>query len=196
MTTFKIILIADDHIRVNHIKNDLTEHGFDVVACFSQEHAQGLHAEHVHADAVLLDLTNPQQHVIEYCIAHYDVPSLLFTPSTDHSGIKQAIDAGVTTYMVAALNPAQLASILMVAIAQYKKHKKLQNELKAAKTKLADRKDIDKAKVLLMQLHNLNEDTAFQLLRKNAMHQRMTMGEMARRLLDAEQLLNRQMTDK
>ena len=43
-----------------------------------------------------------------------------------------------------------------------------------------------------MQLHGLTEDTAFQLLRKNAMSHRMTIGEMARRLLDAQQLLNNQ----
>nr|MBD0118712.1 ANTAR domain-containing protein [Acinetobacter baumannii] len=52
------------------------------------------------------------------------------------------------------------------------------------------------AKVLLMQLHGLPEDTAFQLLRKNAMSHRITIGEMARRLLDAQKLLNDQLKDE
>ncbi len=47
-----------------------------------------------------------------------------------------------------------------------------------------------------MQLHGLTEDTAFQLLRKNAMSHRMTIGEMARRLLDAQQLLSNQLKDE
>ena len=81
-------------------------------------------------------------------------------------------------------------------IQQYKKHKKLEGDLKDAQTKLADRRDIDKAKSLLMQLHSLTEDTAFQLLRKNAMSQRITMGEMARRLLDAQQLFTNHMKDE
>ena len=55
--------------------------------------------------------------------------------------------------------------------------------------------DVEKAKVLLMQLHGLNEEHAFQLLRKNAMSHRMTIGEMARRLLDAQQLLQNQLKD-
>ena len=42
----------------------------------------------------------------------------------------------------------------------------------------------------------LTEDQAFQLLRKNAMSHRMTIGEMARRLLDAQQLLNNQLKDE
>ena len=61
---------------------------------------------------------------------------------------------------------------------------------------LVDRKDVEKAKVLLMQLHGLPEDTAFQLLRKNAMSHRITIGEMARRLLDAQKLLNDQLKDE
>jgi response regulator NasT len=47
-----------------------------------------------------------------------------------------------------------------------------------------------------MQLHGLTEDKAFQLLRKNAMSHRMTIGEMSRRLLDAQQLLNNQLKDE
>ena len=57
---------------------------------------------------------------------------------------------------------------------------------------LADRKDIEKAKVLLMQMQTLTEDQAFQLLRKNAMSHRMTIGEMSRRLLEAQALLQSQ----
>lgn len=54
---------------------------------------------------------------------------------------------------------------------------------------------MEKAKVLMMQSHSLSEDQAFQLLRKNAMSHRMTIGEMARRLLDAQQLLQNQFKD-
>lgn len=46
-----------------------------------------------------------------------------------------------------------------------------------------------------MQLHQLTEDQAFQLLRKNAMSHRITMGEMARRLLDAQELLQTKLKD-
>ena len=63
------------------------------------------------------------------------------------------------------------------------------NDLEETKCKLADRKDIEKAKVLLMNIHQLSENNAFQLLRKNAMSQRISMGEISRRLLDAQQLL-------
>ena len=43
-----------------------------------------------------------------------------------------------------------------------------------------------------MQLHHIDEEHAFQSLRKNAMSHRITMGEMARRLIDAQSLLQQQ----
>ena len=90
---------------------------------------------------------------------------------------------------------SKLENILEISIEQFRKHKKLLTDLQDTKNKLADRKDVERAKVLLMQLHGLSEDDAFQLLRKNAMSHRMTIGEMARRLLDAQQLLQSQLKD-
>ncbi len=56
-------------------------------------------------------------------------------------------------------------------------------------------KTIEKVKVILMKLHQLNEEQSFQLLRKNAISHRMTIGEMARRLIDAQALLQGQIND-
>ena len=196
MPKLKIVLIDDDQTRADYIKSCLIEHDFDVVACFTLDHLNLFNLEHLQADVILLDMDHPHRDVIENCVSSFDLPTVLFTKNTDKNTIKQAIDAGITAYIVDGLDPARLHTILDISIEQYKKHKKLEGDLKDAKTKLADRKDIDKAKTLLMQLHTLTEDTAFQLLRKNAMSQRITMGEMARRLLDAQQLFNTQMKDE
>jgi response regulator NasT len=128
-------------------------------------------------------------------VSQFDLPTVLFTQNSQKEMIKSAIDAGITAYIVDGIDPAKLDSILEISIEQFKKHKKLLADLQETKSKLADRKDVEKAKVLLMQLHQLTEDQAFQLLRKNAMSHRMTMGEMARRLLDAQELLQTKLKD-
>lgn len=195
MAKLKIALIDDDHARAEFIKQRLMSHDFDVVACLTLDHPNHFRLEQLHADVILLDMDHPHRDVIESCVSHADVPTVLFTKNTNKDTIKQAIDAGVTAYIVDGIDPERLQSILEISIEQFKKHKKLETDLKETKMKLADRKDIEKAKVLLMQMHKLDEDIAFQLLRKNAMSHRMTMGEMARRLLDAQQLLNSQFKD-
>ena len=195
MPKLKIALIDDDQDRANYIKDSLLQHDFDVVACLTIDHLNMFKLEHLQADVILLDMDHPHRDIIESCVSQFDLPTVLFTQNSQKDMIKSAIDAGITAYIVDGIDPAKLDSILEISIEQFKKHKKLLADLKETQNKLADRKDVEKAKVLLMQLHQLTEDQAFQLLRKNAMSHRMTMGEMARRLLDAQELLQTKLKD-
>ena len=192
MPKLKIALIDDNQERANYIKASLIEHHFDVVACLTIDHLSMFRLEQLHADVILLDMDHPHRDIIESCVSQFDLPTVLFTKNSNKDTIRSAIDAGVTAYIVDGIDPAKLDSILEISIEQFKKHKKLINDLAETKCKLADRKDIEKAKVLLMQMQTLTEDQAFQLLRKNAMSHRMTMGEMSRRLLEAQALLQSQ----
>ncbi|AXY59614.1 ANTAR domain-containing response regulator [Acinetobacter sp. WCHAc010052] len=190
MPKLKIALIDDDSERVEFVKKTLIEHQFDVVACLMTDQLNAFYLQQIHADVILLDMDHPHRDIIESCVSQFDLPTVLFTKNGHKETIKSAIEAGLTAYIVDGIQPAKLDNILEIAIEQYKKHKKLLNDLHETKSKLADRKDIEKAKVLLMNLHQLNEEQSFQLLRKNAMSHRMTIGEMSRRLLDAQLLLS------
>lgn len=192
MPKLKIALIDDDQERADFIKASLLQHDFNVVACLMIDHLNMGYLQQIKADVILLDMDHPHRDVIESCVSQFDLPTVLFTKNSSQDTIRNAIDAGVTAYIVDGIDPTRLNSILEISIEQYKKHKKLLNDLAETKCKLADRKDIEKAKVLLIQMHALTEEQAFSLLRKNAMSHRMTMGEMARRLLDAQALLQSQ----
>lgn len=195
MPRLKIALIDDDLDRAEYIKKSLIEHDFEVVACLIIDHLNMFHLQQLNADVILLDMDHPHRDIIENCVSQFDLPTVLFTKNSHKDTIKNAIQAGVTAYIVDGIDPTKLESILEISIEQFKIHKKLLKDLTESKNKLSDRKDIEKAKVLLMQLHHLTEDLAFQLLRKNAMSHRITIGEMARRLLDAQQLLHNQLKD-
>ncbi|SDC09865.1 ANTAR domain-containing response regulator [Acinetobacter boissieri] len=195
MSTLKIALIDDDLERAELIKCSLLEHDLEIVACLTIEHVNTLQLEQLHADVILLDMANPHRDIIENCVSQFDLPTVLFTKNTNKDVIKNAIDAGVTAYIVDGIDPIKLQSILEISIEQYKKHKRLLHDLQDTKNKLADRKDIEKAKVFLIQIHKIDEEQAFQLLRKNAMSLRITLGDMARRLIDAQKLLQFQLKE-
>ena len=57
-------------------------------------------------------------------------------------------DAGVTAYIVDGIDPSKLENILEISIEQFRNHKKLLTDLQDTKNKLADRKDVERAKVL------------------------------------------------
>lgn len=190
MTKLKIALIDDDMQRAEIIRTRLQQHGYSVVACLAIADLDLFALQQLHADIILLDMQHPQRDIIESCVRQFDLPTVLFTKNSHKDTIKNAIDAGVTAYIVDGIDPSKLDSILAISIEQYKKHQQLVQDLLDIKNKLADRKDIEKAKALLMQLHHFTEQQAFALLRKNAMSHRITLGEMARRFIDAQQLLH------
>jgi len=80
--------------------------------------------------------------------------------------------------------------IVEVAMARFREFEALKRELQETKNQLADRKVVDKAKGILMQLKGLSEDDAYQLLRKTAMSRNMRIADVARTLLTLEGLDN------
>lgn len=192
MSKLRIVLIGDDLEHSRLIQESLLCHGFQVVACIMANELPLVEIKGLHAEVILLTLEHPQPDILASCVSHHELPTVLFTPDANKDTIRSAINAGVTTYIVDAIDPTKLENILEISIAQFRRHNKLLHDLKEIREKLSDRRDIDKAKVLLIQLHVLSEEQAFALLRKNAMSQRITLGEMARRLLDAQKLLSGQ----
>ena len=65
----------------------------------------------------------------------------------------------------------------------------LQNELAEARSALAERKSIDRAKALLMKRRGVDEPTAYALLRKQAMDSGRRIADVAEALITAEALL-------
>lgn len=115
-------------------------------------------------------------------------PIILFSNKRDSEYIRQAVQAGVSAYVVDGLSQERVMPIVEVAIARFREFEALKRELQETKTQLADRKVVDKAKGILMQRKGLSEDEAYQLLRKTAMSRNMRIADVARTLLALEGL--------
>ena len=193
--SLRIILIDDDISRATFLTETLAAADYTVVAQLSAQDNLVDVVERLDADIVLVDMDNPARDMLENC-AHMTAraprPIVLFTKQSDPQTISDAVRAGVTAYIVDGIDAQRLKPILDVAIAQFKEHQKLLADLDDTRTRLADRRDIDRAKAILMRLKQLDENAAYALLRKNAMAKRITLGEAARTVLAAAELLDHQ----
>ena len=66
---------------------------------------------------------------------------------------------------------------------------KMEKELEATRSELQGRKQIDRAKGLLMRSKGLSEEEAYALLRRTAMNQNRKISDVAERLVSAAELL-------
>ncbi|EGA65792.1 ANTAR domain-containing response regulator [Vibrio brasiliensis] len=66
---------------------------------------------------------------------------------------------------------------------------KLEQKIDGLETRLEDRKLIEKAKGMLMKLHQVDEQQAYQAMRKSAMQSSQPLGQVARNLLQTLEAL-------
>jgi hypothetical protein len=72
--------------------------------------------------------------------------------------MRQAIQAGVSAYIVEGIHAARLQPILDVAMARFESDQALKAQLLARDQQLAERKRIEQAKGLLMKMKDCNEE--------------------------------------
>ena len=97
--------------------------------------------------------------------------------------------AGVSAYVVDGLRKDRVKHILDMCVQRFDVFSRLTEELQEAKTALADRKVIERAKGILMEAKVLSEQEAYVLMRKTAMDQKRRLIEVARAIIMAESML-------
>lgn len=143
-------------------------------------------------DVVIIDLEDPSRDVLEQMFQVSRLvqrPVAMFVDQSDGAMIQAAVDAGVSAYVVDGLKKERVRAIVDMAISRFNAFGRLTRELEQAKSDLADRKVIERAKGILMKSRNLSEDEAYALLRKTAMRETRKLVDIARSVVTAAGLL-------
>jgi len=114
---------------------------------------------------------------------------VMFSSDDAPETIREAVRAGVSAYVVDGLDAARVKSIVEVAVARFGEYQRLRTELAEATLKLSERKVVERAKGLLMRARGMDEDEAFQAMRRMAMDRGKRLVEIARQVIDMAKLL-------
>lgn len=139
-----------------------------------------------------MDIASPDRDILEDMHAinrDHPRPIVVFAQDGNCRTIEAAVRAGVSAYVVDGLNEGRVMPILQVAIARFKEFQSMRRELAEARASLAQRKLIERAKGLLMQRLQFNEEAAYSAMRKMAMDRNLRMVDLARSLVAASDLL-------
>ena len=98
---------------------------------------------------------------------------------------KALVTLGVHAW--APLDASLLPALLVRAQARWTRETALRTELDNLRTRMDERKWVDRAKGLLMSARGIGEDEAFGLLRGAAMHANLRLGEVSRSVIEAAQ---------
>jgi len=192
MSKLTILLVDNDSRRSDMVNQALQDAGHTVIAKLSDDVDLSNNVLSLQPDIIIIDMEAPGRDTLEQMRQiqrNQAKPIILFSAPNDQGFMQEAIQAGVSAYMLEGINQTQIMPVVEVAVARFREFQALRQELEDVKSKLADRKIIEKAKGMIMSRKGLDEDGAYQLLRKNAMSQNKRLIDVARTLVSVEELL-------
>lgn len=181
------ILVADENrSRASIIKLGLVESGYENVEIIENFSGFAQIVELSQPDVIIVDLENPQRDTLEAFFALSRIvkrPIAMFVDQSDRSAMEDAIDAGVSAYVVDGLKKDRVRPIMEMAITRFRAFEKLEDELIEARTQLKNQNVIAKAKQILMKRRGLSESEAHRQIRMAAMNNQKKMSEIASRIV-------------
>jgi response regulator NasT len=188
----RILIIDENPVRAAIIEEGLREAGHDNVEWLRERHNLLAQIAAIDPEVIIIDLGNANRDVLEQMFQVSRLvkrPVAMFVDKSDSEATHDAMVAGVSAYVVDGLKKERVKTILDMCISRFNVFSHLQEELADAKTALADRKIIDRAKGILMARKKISEQEAYGLLRRTAMNEKRRIGDIARTIVTAEEIL-------
>lgn len=180
----KILLIDSDEARAQALRDKLLESGFAEVLQV-REGANLVEAvENTKPDLVIIDMALPDRDALEDVRAVSSVkPVVMFVDSDDLGFVEEAIAAGVCSYNLSGVALQDVKPIMASAIALFRRYRHVEDELTAAKTLLDERREIERAKAILMKHRKMTEPEAYRWLQKKAMDENRKIAQVVAQLI-------------
>lgn len=183
------IVIADNEsiIRMD-LREMLAEQGHTIVG-EAQDGKQALELTRKYRpDLVMMDIKMPNMDGITAAKAIADegiAPVILLTAFSDSEIVNRAKDAGVLAYLVKPIREESISPAIEIALSRWQEMKELERELEEAKDSLEFRKTLDRAKGILMDVHNISESEAYRRIQRYSMMKRKSIKEVAEAVVRA-----------
>jgi response regulator NasT len=194
VTPMRALVVEDDTFVGGLIQATLERLGHTVVGQPSRELEAVELFRKLTPDLIIMDVQLDKTDGIELTkllLAERAVPVVIVSAFSDNELIQRAAAAGVFGYLIKPVNDRSLAAAIAVAVGRFGETAALQNQNKELATALETRKLVDRAKGILIKRLKLPEPDAHRKLQSEAQKRRITMAEMAKKVIESEELLGR-----
>jgi response regulator NasT len=117
------------------------------------------------------------------------VPILVISAYSDPDLVARAAGIGVFGYLIKPVSLESLGAQMAVALRRFEEQEKLIQERDALELNLATRKLVERAKGIFMKRLNLSEAEAHKRLQMESQRRRISLADLARKIIESEDLL-------
>ena len=184
---YRALVVEDEALIRLDIVETLTDAGIDVVGEASNGEEAIEKAKELEPDVVVMDVKMPGMDGItaaEQILANRTCAVVMLTAFSQSELVERARDAGAMAYVVKPFTPADLIPAVEIAVSRFQEIVSLESEVANLTEQFETRKQVDRAKGLLMSKMGLTEPEAFRWIQKTSMDRRLTMKEVADAVID------------
>lgn len=182
------VIVAEDEALIRlDIVETMKENDFDVVGEAADGEEAVTLALELEPDLIVMDIKMPKLDGIaasEKIMKEAPCAIVMLTAFSDKELIERAKDAGTMAYLVKPFDPKDLLPAVEVALSRHQELLSLEDSIADLQDRLNTRKQVDRAKGLLMEKMELTEPKAFRWIQKTSMDRRLSMREVADAVID------------
>lgn len=181
------VLIAEDEALIRlDLAEMLVEESYDVVGEAGDGETAVRLAEELKPDLVILDIKMPIMDGLaaaEKIAGARIAPVIILTAFSQRDLVERARAAGAMAYLVKPFQKSDLVPAIEIALSRFAEISVLESEIASLNDRLETRKAVERAKGSLMAQYGMTEPQAFKWIQRTAMDHRMTMREVADRII-------------
>jgi len=183
----RVVIAEDEAIIRLDLKETLEEEGYEVVG----ETGRGDEAielvRRLAPEIAILDIKMPGLDGLSAArqiTADQLCAVLVLTAFSQRDLVDEARDAGALAYLVKPFQRSELVPAIELAVGRFAELRALTDQTRSLEEQLETRKAVDRAKGILMDRRAMTEGDAFSFIQRTAMGERVTMREVAGRIID------------
>jgi response regulator NasT len=187
----RILLVDDESIIRLDLREMLKEHGHEIVGEGSNGEEAIALTRKLDPDLIVMDIKMPIMDGLEavrQINADRTIPVIMLTAYSQPELVQQATELGVYGYLVKPIKEADILPAIEVALARAGELQALQQEVGSLKETIETRKQVEKAKGILMENYGLSEAAAFRKIQKLSMDKRKPLKEIAEAIILAREV--------
>jgi len=181
------VLIAEDEALIRlDLAEMLVEEGYEVAGEAGDGETAVKLAEEVRPDLVIMDIKMPIMDGLaaaERIAGARIAPVVILTAFSQRDLVERARLAGAMAYLVKPFQKSDLVPAIEIALSRFAEVAALESEVASLTDRLETRKSVERAKGSLMTQYAMTEPQAFKWIQRTAMDHRMTMREVAERII-------------